>query len=68
MYAIGERKIPLFRMLLEKGADPYSDTYGVVEAPPLVLVASHDNEEILKLILAKRPNLKESRMIISREL
>ncbi|KAI9040758.1 ankyrin repeat domain-containing protein [Aspergillus affinis] len=59
----------LVSLLLEKGAlpnkgaeespliyavtDPYSDDYSIVELPPLVLAASHGNEEMMNLFLKR---------------
>lgn len=53
MCAMANGNSALIEVLLEKGADPYSDSYNIVEAPPLVLAASHGNEEMVKLFLGK---------------
>lgn len=53
MRAVAGGDVELVELLLEHGADPYSDAYSNVRLPPLVLAASHGKEDILNLLLER---------------
>ncbi|KAJ5876220.1 uncharacterized protein N7529_001804 [Penicillium soppii] len=53
MTAISQHNEAFVRLLLEKGADPYSDEYSCCEYPPIRYAADLNQLEITKLLLEK---------------
>ncbi|KAJ0121859.1 hypothetical protein J7T55_002368 [Diaporthe amygdali] len=51
--AVANGDIDLVELLLQHGADPYSDAYSNVRLPPLVLAASNGREDIMSLLLER---------------
>ncbi|OJJ96648.1 hypothetical protein ASPACDRAFT_81311 [Aspergillus aculeatus ATCC 16872] len=53
MEAISQHSTAFVQLLLEKGADPYSDEYSCCEYPPLRHAADHGQMEFVRLLLEK---------------
>ncbi|CAG7919092.1 unnamed protein product [Penicillium olsonii] len=63
--AVSANNRELVEMLLAHGADPYSESYGHVELPPLVLAACHGKTELVEIFLdrpAKSPEVKKEQI------
>jgi ankyrin repeat protein len=59
--AVQERHRKVVRLLVEGGADPFSDEYATDELPPLVLAADRDEVEMVELFLGKEAESKEEK-------